>query len=262
MHKRHDVQRQHIIDSLDNLMSQLYTLSFFLSPALLPLLCRLAIQFISYKPREVDPKLSLRVWFFLLCASNVPSFWSHARDHATDGRVVILDFVGMGYLPSKLHLILLDTFILCLHMVRTTISYEKSLHLSSPSTIPDLLSPFPISPTVSPPSTPTLERDHEDGPKYSPQNAPPMIIDLRLRHIINRLRNPPSPVSDIDQTALPLPNTTSSPSSMHLRAIVTLQEELRRRAQGQSDRVGNTDSTGTGDTGRRLPGSIGTEDAE
>jgi hypothetical protein len=84
------------LTQLDTLMLQLYTLSFFLSPSLLPLLCRLACQFTSYKPREVDPKLSLRVWFFLLCASNVPSFWSHARDGATEARAVILDFVGMG----------------------------------------------------------------------------------------------------------------------------------------------------------------------
>lgn len=50
----------------------------------------------SFKPREDDSKMSLRVWFLLLCASNIPSFWSHAKDGASEGRAIILDFVGMG----------------------------------------------------------------------------------------------------------------------------------------------------------------------
>ncbi|KAF8844374.1 hypothetical protein BDN67DRAFT_963127 [Paxillus ammoniavirescens] len=261
MHKRHDVQKQHIIDSLDTLILQLYTLSFFLSPSLLPLLCRLVCQFTSYKPREVDPKLSLRVWFFLLCASNLPSFWSHARDGATEARAVILDFVGMGYIPSKLHLILLDTFILCLHMVRTTISYEKSLHLSPPSTIPDPF-PAPTSPAISQSWTPALESDRDNSAKYSHHHQTPMIIDLRLRHVINPLLNPTPSASETDSTILPLPNTTPAPLFMQLRATVRRREEARHRAQGQSERGEDTDSIGREDTGRRLPGSIGTEDAE
>ena len=64
--------------------------------ALLPLLCRVAGQFVSYKHREVDSKLSLRVWFLLLCVSNLPSFWSHTRDSPTEGRAIVLDFVGVG----------------------------------------------------------------------------------------------------------------------------------------------------------------------
>ncbi|KIK95172.1 hypothetical protein PAXRUDRAFT_827265 [Paxillus rubicundulus Ve08.2h10] len=237
-------------------MLQLYTLSFFLSPSLLPLLCRIACQFTSYKPREVDPKLSLRVWFFLLCASNVPSFWSHARDGAIEARAVILDFVGMGYLPSKLHLILLDTFILCLHMVRTTISYEKSLHLS-----PDPF-PAPTSPAVSPLWTPALESDCDNDTKYSHYHETPMIVDIRLRHIINPLLDPTPSASDTNPIILPLPNTTPAPLFMPFRATVRRGEEARHREQGQSERGDNTDGVGTEDTGRRLPGSIGTEDAE
>ena len=89
------------LDQLDNLIFQLYTLSFFLSPTLLPLLCRVASQFVFYKPRELDPKLSLRVWFLLLFVSNVPSFWFHIRDGATESRAVILDFVGLGEFPCS-----------------------------------------------------------------------------------------------------------------------------------------------------------------
>ncbi|KAH7888760.1 hypothetical protein F5I97DRAFT_1855301 [Phlebopus sp. FC_14] len=253
MHKRYDVPRQHIIDSLDNLVFQLYALSFFLAPSLLPFLCRLASQFISYKPREVDPKLSLRVWLLLLCASNLPSFWSHARNGASpDGRAVILDFIGMGYPPSKLHLILLDIFILCLQMVLTTISYEKSLHLSSPTTIPDVLQSTP-SPATSPPSSAL----NGDGSEVKP-NEPSFIIDLRLRHVVDRIANRTVPISG-DPSHLPLPNTTASPMPIRLRAIARRREPTRQ-GEAQSD---PTDSRiGTAEVGRRLPGSMGTEDVD
>ncbi|KAF8554694.1 hypothetical protein OG21DRAFT_1461961 [Imleria badia] len=253
MHKRHDVQRQHVIDSLDNLIFQLYTLSFFLSPTLLPLLCRVASQFVFYKPRDLDPKLSLRVWFLLLCASNVPSFWSHVADGATEGRAVILDFVGMGYLPSKLHLVLLDTLILCLQMLLTAISFEISLRLSSPSDFES--SAIPSSPAMSPPPTPALERDRDDDGKYSHQHTPTMIIDLRLRHVITRLRNPIPLVSRVDLTTLPLPNTTPTPLSIHLRAILRRREEARRRVPDQADSAGAPHSPRTEDAGR-IPGSM------
>jgi len=255
MHKRHDVQRQHIIDSLDNLILQLYTLSFFLSPTLLPLLCRVSSQFIFYKPRELDPKLSLRVWFLILFVSNGPSFWTHVRDGATEGRAVVLDFVGMGYLPSKLQLVLLDALILCLQMLLTTISFEISLRsssLSDPET-----SAIPSSPTLSTPPTPALEinRDDDDGRKYSHHHTPTMIVDLRFRHLINRLQNPIPLVSRMDLNTLPLPNTTPTPLYVHLRAIVRRREEARRRVLEQSDIAETANNPRTADTGS-MPGSM------
>ncbi|KAN0091073.1 hypothetical protein V8E55_004639 [Tylopilus felleus] len=253
MPSRHDVQRQHVIDSLDNLIFQLYTLSFFLSPTLLPLLCRVATQFVFYKPRDLDPKLSLRVWFFLLCASNAPSFWSHARDGATEGRAVILDFVGMGYLPSKLHLVLLDTLILCLQMLLTTISFEMSLRLSSSSDFES--SAIPSSPTMSPSPTPTLEIDHNDDDRKYSHHAPTIIIDLRFRHLINRLRNPTPLAPRVDLPSLPLPNTTPSPLSMHLRAILRRREEARRQAADYSDPADTANNPGIEDVGG-IPGSM------
>ncbi|KAF8135491.1 hypothetical protein EV363DRAFT_1429243 [Boletus edulis] len=246
MHKRHDVQRQHVIDSLDNLIFQLYTLSFFLSPTLLPLLCRVATQFIFYKPRDLDPKLSLRVWFLLLCASNTPSFWSHVTDGATEGRAVVLDFVGMGYLPSKAHLVSLDTLILCLQMLLTAISFEISLHSSSPADSDSESSAIPSSPAVSPP------------PKKSHHHTPTMIIDLRFHHLINRLRNPTPLVSHVNLTTLPLPNTTPTPLSIHLRAILRRREEARRRVTDHPDPAETADSPRTEDVGR-IPGSMAIE---
>ncbi|KAG6330812.1 hypothetical protein ID866_8276 [Astraeus odoratus] len=254
MHKRYDGQRQNIIDSLDNLLFQLYSLSFFLAPALLPFICRVASQFMSYKPREVDSKLSLRVWFLLLCASNLPSFWSHARDGASEGRFIILDFVGAGYLPSKLHLLLLDVFILLLQMVLTTISYEKSLYSSS-STVPDVLLPTVSSPTISPLSTSltdneTTKRGHQETP---------WVIDLRVRHIISRLREPAPPLPE-NAATLPLPNTTPLPVPFHLRAFMRYREDARRRTQTQLPQRDTTIEAER--SSRQLPGGVGVDDVQ
>lgn len=162
-----------------------------------------------------------------------------------------------GYLPSKLHLVLLDTLILCLQMLLTTISFEISLRLSSLSG-PES-SAIPSSPALSPPSSPTLEidRDDEDDRKYSYYRTPTMIIDLRFHHLVNRLRNPILPVSPVDLT-LPLPNTTPTPLSMHLRAIFRRREEARRRMLDQLDSVETANSPRTDHVGR-IPGSMSTE---
>lgn len=211
--------------------------------ALLPLLCRVAGQFVSYKPREVDSKLSLRVWFLLLCASNLPSFWSHTRGSPTEGRAIVLDFVGVGYPPTKLHLLLLDAFILLLQIILTTISYEKSLHLSSPSTVPDALLPAPASPVAFPSSGSSMENETA---KRSHHESP-WILDLRLRHIINRLHEPAPPTPETHAT-LPLPNTTPLPIPFHLRAI------MRRRVHREDVMVD------TENPGRGLPGGMGVDD--
>lgn len=216
MHRRHDAQRQNIIDSLDHLIFQLYCLSFFLAPALLPLFFRVFSHY-----REANCKLSLRAWFILLCLSNLPSFWSHARDGAAEGRAIVLDFVGMGYVPSKLHLLLLDVFIVVLQMVLATISHEKSLHASSPSASPDTLLPTPMASTLPLPFT----SSEEDVPKNG-GHEPAWVVDLRIRHIISRLREP-APSRSEAYSMLPLPNTTPLPIPLHLRAIMRRREDGR-----------------------------------
>lgn len=233
MHRRHDAQRQNIIDSLDHLIFQLYCLSFFLAPALLPLLCRIFSHY-----READSKLSLRAWFILLCLSNLPSFWSHVRDGAAEGRAIVLDFVGMGYVPSKLHLLLLDVFIVLLQMVLTTISYEKSLQSSSPSAIADTSLSAPTAATASQPSTSSSE---EEMPKHR-RHEPVWIVDLHIRHIISRLREP-APQRSEAHSILPLPNTTPLFIPLHLRAIMRRREDGRRRVQSQSDQVNDVADT-------------------
>lgn len=164
-----------------------------------------------------------------------------------------------GYLPSKLHLVLLDTLILSLQMLLTTISFEISLRLP-PLSDPESTA-IPSSPALSPPPTPALEVDDDDDQKYSHHHTPTMIIDLRFRDFINYLRNPIPLVSRADLTTLPLPNTTPTPLSMHLRAIVRRREEARRRVLDQSGSAETTNSPRTEDA-RRIPGGMSTEQIE
>ncbi|KAH7927133.1 hypothetical protein BV22DRAFT_1111267 [Leucogyrophana mollusca] len=250
MHKRHDAQRQHIIDSLDNLVSQLYAVSFFLFPSLLPLVCRVVCQLFCCKPREWDPKLSLRIWFAILLLLNVPSIWSHATEGTVEGRTVILDFVGLGYQPSKPHLLLLDTLILLLQILLTTISYERSLHLSSPSTLPDNLQPHT-------PSSPTMD----DHPPKSHSNERAHVLDLRVAPILMRLRSAAPEVSEGTSDFLPLPNTTQLSLPFRLRVPLTRGSERQRRSQAQTDPA-SADGSAEESTQRRIPGSMGTEDLD
>ncbi|EGN99893.1 hypothetical protein SERLA73DRAFT_180177 [Serpula lacrymans var. lacrymans S7.3] len=244
MHKRHNAQRQHLIHSLDNLLFQLHTLSFFLSPLLLSFVCRLFCQLQCSKPRDTDPNRSLRFWFLLLLFLNLPSFWWHATEEAVEGRTVILDFVGLGYIPSKLHLLLLDILILFLQLVLTTIAYESSLYLALPSTVPENLLPH----STSTPSTP----DTPERPKFS-YSDPTYVIDLRLTPILNRLRNPPPVVPETAEESLPLPNTMQWPLSVPFG--FSRRERRSGRDQSQQTETGNL-NRGDEDVERTVPGGI------
>lgn len=164
-------------------------------------------------------------------------------DHGTKDTWVSIHSYTTGYPPTKLHLLLLDAFILLLQIILTTISYEKSLHLSSPSTIPDALLPTPASLVAFPSSGSSMENETT---KRSHHESP-WIIDLRLRHIISRLHEP-APLTPETHVTLPLPNTTPLPIPFHLRAI------MRRRVHREDDMVD------TENPGRGLPGGMGVDD--
>lgn len=163
-----------------------------------------------------------------------------------------------GYLPSKLHLVLLDTLILCLQMLLTTVSFEISLRSSTMSN-PES-SAIPSSPALSPPPTPPLEVDHgdDDDRKHPHHHTPTIIIDLRFRHLMNHLQNPLPLASHTDLNSLPLPNTTPTPLAIHWRTVVRRREEARRRVSDQSDPIEAVDSPAAEDV-RRIPGGMSTE---
>lgn len=253
MHKRHDAQRQHIIDSLHDLLFQLHIVSFFLAPSLVPLVTRaMCCQFLCYKPREIDPKVSLRSWFLLTFFLNFPSFWLHAREGTGEGRTVVLDFVGMEYAPSKMHLLLLDVLILVFLLLLETLAYEKSLQQSS-SIISEVLLQHPLVPT------PSLSYSDEDEQPKPSRSERTYIVDLRLAPLIDRIRQPAPEVVEQPIEALPLPNTTNIPV-IPLR----IQAFMRTRGRPSQPEHGSIASNVQEqiETEQRLPGSMGTEDVD
>ncbi|KAJ6625574.1 hypothetical protein B0H10DRAFT_2001993 [Mycena sp. CBHHK59/15] len=237
MHKRRYAQRKHIIQSLDILLYQLHVLGFFLSPSIWTLIFRILSQFQCSKPRELDAAWSLRAFFALLVSLNIITLWNHATEGPSDGKTVILDFIGT-HAPSKFRLLSLDIFIVFLQIVLATIAYETSLSKDSADTRDSLL-PSPISPTGVMPD-PTKS--------YPPRTPAPYVIDLRLRAVIARLRNPlPPPPAHVNLDGLPLPNTTPWPlPAAGLRMLLGVP--AGRRSGGDTNENGE-DST-------RIPGTL------
>jgi hypothetical protein len=176
--------------------------------------------------------------------------------------------LSIGYVPSKMHLLLLDAFILFLQMVLTTIAYEISLAskkqsdattlTSIPSLPLQLSSPSPVS------APPNPNTDEDEAPKSSLFTDTFYIIDLRLAHILNRLRDPAPIIPSSNEGLLPLPNTTPWPLPASLRLLIRARAEVRRRAQAQTQRQTRMPGSGTEeastDTSRRIPGEMDIED--
>ncbi|KAG6891469.1 hypothetical protein C0992_006200 [Termitomyces sp. T32_za158] len=207
----------------------------------------------DFEPRDIDPAAvpSLRFFFANILLLNSSSIWSHATRGAAEGRAIVLDFVGMGYVPSKIQLLSLDFLIIFLQFTLTTIAYETSLHEHGSNT-PDMLLPIPIPP--SPMSAPLLAQTPSTSPnttmtQHTKSSPPPVtspyVIDLRLAPIITRLRNP-SPLSraTTSDALLPLPNTTPWPLPARMRMLLQARAQIRG-AEGTT-----TDNT-------RIPGSLG-----
>ncbi|THH06040.1 hypothetical protein EW145_g4360, partial [Phellinidium pouzarii] len=190
------------VTALDSLLYQLHTLSFLLSPSLLILLCRCATQFQFARARELDGRRSLAFWFALVALVNAGGVWAHAVGPGSDNRAVVLDFVGMGYKPSKLQLLLLDATIILFQALLTTISYETSLALAMPADVPDPLLPE---------STPILS-----SPGIELENAPflatPTFPSPHTASAPTRFAYPPTLTQpSIQQRAPALPKVVPPP---------------------------------------------------
>ncbi|KAJ7497367.1 hypothetical protein FB451DRAFT_1211177 [Mycena latifolia] len=225
-------QRKHIVQSLDILLYELHVLAFFLSPSIWTLIFRLLSQSQCSKPRELDAAWSLRIFFALLISLNAITVWNHATSGPSDGKSVILDFIGMAYAPSKSRLLLLDIFIVFLQMILATIAYETSLVKGNDT--PDNLSPVPTRPVP-------------DRPKSS-RSSTPYVIDLSLKAVVARLRHPlpPQTPGNSNLDGLPLPNTTPWPlPAVGLRMLL-----------GVPGRPIGRDGSETGDGTTRIPGAL------
>ncbi|KAF9793260.1 hypothetical protein BJ322DRAFT_1033756 [Thelephora terrestris] len=240
MHALRHAQRRHIIASLDDLLYQFHTISFLLSPTLLPYLSRCIGQFQLSRPRDFYPKRSLRFWFFMAFFFNFPSIWDHTLFGAAKGPSIILDFIGLPYQPSRLHVLLLDFVILIFSLVLVTISHEHSLLASTTSQAPSsILGPHEPSENNNPFKTEAL----------------PYVIDLRLDSIIDRIRNPTPPQSlePVRGELLPLPNTMPTELRDSLRMLIRARDDIAA-ARGDNNREQRR--TDPPSRSRVLPGAI------
>jgi len=232
MHKRFHGQRQHVVYSLDVLLYQLHTLSFFLSPSIWIYLCRILSQFQYSKPRELDPTRSLRFYYTMVLLFNLPSIWYHSTREVVDGRIVILDFIGMSYTPSRIQLCLLDLFICGLQVLLTTIAYETSIYYTSDESDPhDILLPsLPASlpiPLFQSPAEGPLHSNFAKTTSFSSAHDIPLVIDLHLNSIMTHIRHPPPPPRVTQaHSILPIPNSAQWIPGMQilLRATGQMRE--------------------------------------
>ncbi|KAJ7251503.1 hypothetical protein B0H12DRAFT_1119249 [Mycena haematopus] len=243
MHKRLHSQRKHVIQSLDILLYQLHVFAFFISPSIWTLIFRLLTQSQCSKPRELDTAWSLRAFFALLVAVNTLTVWSHATLGASDGKTVILDFIGMAHPPSKFRLVSLDFFIVFLQMLLATMAYETSLAKDNDTDDTSATSTLPSAANAS--SGP--DRTKSYPPRAS---APPYVFDLRFRAVIARLWSPSPPpapsVRSLDN--LPLPNTTPWPlPALGWRVLLGVPPGRPRR---------ETNETGNEEANTRVPGAL------
>ncbi|KAF8161149.1 hypothetical protein B0H34DRAFT_795981 [Crassisporium funariophilum] len=268
MHKRYYVQRQHIIHSLDTLLYQLHTLSFFLSPSIWLYICRIISQFQCSKPRELDPSRSLRFFFTMVLFLNLPSIWNHSQG-AAEGRVIILDFIGMSYVPSKFQLLSLDILIITLQFLLTIIAYETSVYYNNEDEEPqDMLLPTP-PPTLSIPLFQSSITAAQDSPRISDNliqsktealtNTLSLVVDLRFNAIMTHLRHPPPPPRNAGtDPVLPLPNTTPWPLPAGVRMLMRASRQMREAGQGRATTTPAGEGAGEG----RVPGAMDTPEQD
>jgi hypothetical protein len=239
---------------------QFHTISFLLSPTLLPYLSRCIGQFQLARPKDFYPKKTLRFWYFMVVFFNFPSIWDHALFGAAKGPSLILDFVGLrkmqfvftgslliliaAYRPSRLHVLLLDFAIVMFSLVFVTISHEHSLPTSNTSQ-----------------ATAGILGRHEPHEENDPfkAEASPYIIDLSLASIIDRIRNPtpPQTAESGQEEILPLPNTVPTELRNSLRMLMRAREDI---AAARGDNNGEQRRTDPSRRSRVVPGAIEPDD--
>lgn len=207
-------------------------------------------------PREFDPtsSSSLRFFYVTILFTNFLSLWAHATQGAPEGRAIILDFIGLAYVPSKVQLLGLDVLIIGLQMILAMIAYEVSYNdarkNANSDTQDDLLLPIPdspqtplLTPLFSQPDTPLLPTSSSHAKSYFAEDESSYVIDLTFSAVIERLRRPPPPLPTSDN-ALPLPTTTPWPLPVGMRML------MRARGRSLASNRPQAESTVT------LPGTL------
>ncbi|KAJ3896867.1 hypothetical protein GG344DRAFT_71826 [Lentinula edodes] len=242
---------------------------------------RLSAQLVCATTRELSPTMSLGSFFFFPLFSNSFSVWNHATVGPTEGRAVVLDFVGLGvfsfmamshpnsypeplaYAPTKFQLLFVDFSIIFMQVLLTIISFEMHTSDSSTADSNDYLLPAPTSPIPPPllPASISLETTFANQKAFeTPNNEPQYILDIRLSSIFARLRNTPamSRTSNSQDTLIPFPNTTSWPIP-----ITMLMRTAGRRRQMATERAtAPSRDTGEDRDNRTVPGGMNTENLD
>ncbi|EAU91784.2 hypothetical protein CC1G_04552 [Coprinopsis cinerea okayama7 len=279
MPKQYYGQRQHLVKAqLNSVLYQLHTLSFFLSPSLWSFVFRIISQSQCAAPKDIDISRSLRAHFTIVFLLNLPNLWTHIFHGAAEGRAIILDFIGMAYIPSKLQLFALDITILSLQWITVAISYETAVSANSEDGEDTLLSPDQTTPDTPLPSslpTPATSRPPSPSSSRTPSffrrsiyttpkpnsttNMPPEILDLRLQTLIARLRNPVPPVTrrtTTDPLSLPFPNTTPFQIPPGMRSLMRAQAARRVFETNPPTRLGGSPLGPSRGNVQRIPGSM------
>lgn len=244
-------------------------------------LLRLVVQLQCGPSGEFDPSYPLRFIYGLILFCSTVVLWIHAVRGATEGRGLIIDFIGLcellayvlsvlhlnvgwpAYVPSRIQLLSLDLFIIVLQLLTATIGYETQLYFKSAGAdTPDVLLPedptslSPLAASFQILSTSDSHTPETDLRKVSRRNPTLCIIDLRLSAVISRLRNPLPPIHQGNDTLLPLPNTTALRIPASLRMI--LRNSVRARRERVSVDVDAAENTRRGgSSNRRIPGGLG-----
>ncbi|THU95663.1 hypothetical protein K435DRAFT_966314 [Dendrothele bispora CBS 962.96] len=243
MPQRYHAERKHIMQSLDALLYQLFSISYFLSPSMFALLLRLSAQIMCKNPRELFPTFPLGAFLLLLLCFNGFSLYHHITQGAVEGGAIILDFVGLAHPPSKFQLLIVDFSIFSIQALFIIISFD--MHTSSMDE--DNLLPVPSLPTPSPTSNSFLKTymSKDKGPE-PPNTFTPYVMDLQFAPLLRRLRStPPTARTYPDDSLLPLPTTTTWP-------MPTGMSLLARSGRIQNNRAGD-ENRGGPDT---IPGQI------
>ncbi|KJA14132.1 hypothetical protein HYPSUDRAFT_49423 [Hypholoma sublateritium FD-334 SS-4] len=168
---------------------------------------------------------------------NLPSIWYHSTREVVDGRIVILDFIGMSYGPSRIQLCLLDLFICGFQVLLTTIAYETTIYYTSDESdprdilLPYLREPLPI-PLFQSPMEGSLHSSFAKSVPFSSAHDIPLVIDLHLNSIMTHIRHPPPPPRATQaHPILPIPNSAQWIPGMHilLRATGQMRESVGTR---------------------------------
>jgi len=169
---RYSAQREHVIQSLNSLLTYLYALSYLLFPSLSVFATRWFVQYGWLALQKEVVRHQLR-WIFIPLAVLVLSVWTHTT--TSPGVPIILDFIGRAAPPPLLVVLLLDLVIAFIELLSAAVFYEHVISFAQAMESVDRTKY----------TTPVIS-----GP-YRTRRIQ-LILDINASHLITLLWNPRS----------------------------------------------------------------------